>query len=69
MDLVSHTTAPIKTILKENLILVDPANSGGCPLDQLLGLEPEVDLLLGGVNSVGAVTDVAADLKIKTKIE
>jgi hypothetical protein len=69
MDLVSHTTVSIKQFLKENLILVDPADSGRCPLDQLLGLEPEVDLLLGGVNSVGAVTDVAADLKIKTKIE
>ena len=59
----------IKDRNHKNLIFVDPANSSGCPGDELLGLEPEVDLLLGGVDSVGAVTDVAADLKIKTKIE
>ena len=29
---------------------------------ELLGLEPEGDLLLGGLDGVGAVADVAADV-------
>jgi hypothetical protein len=33
----------------------------------LLGLEPESDLLLGGLDGVGAVADVAADVLWKKK--
>ena len=44
------------------LVFVDPADSGGGPGHQLFGLEPEVDLLLGGFNGVGAVANVTADL-------
>ena len=33
------------------------------PLDQLLGAEPEGNLFLRGLNGVGAVADVAADLE------
>jgi hypothetical protein len=53
-----------ETVIDEDFsIFVDPADAGGGPGDELLGLEPEVDLLLGGLDRVGAVADVAADLK------
>ena len=45
------------------LLLVDPVDGGRLPADELLGLEPERDLLLRRVDGVGAVADVAADLK------
>lgn len=32
---------------------------------ELLGLEPEGDLLLGGLDGVGAVADVAADVLLE----
>ena len=35
---------------------------------ELLGLEPEGDLLLGGLDGVGAVADVAADVLEKVKV-
>jgi proteasome assembly chaperone (PAC2) family protein len=34
---------------------------------ELLGLEPEGDLLLGGLDGVGAVADVAADVLVREK--
>ena len=43
------------------LVLVDPAVEGGLPADELLGLEPEGDLLLGGFHRVRAVGDVTAE--------
>ena len=43
--------------------LVDPALLGGLVHGELLGLEPEGDLVVGRLDGVGAVTDVAADLK------
>ena len=45
-------------------LLVDPVDGGRLPADELLGLEPERDLLLRRVDGVGAVADVAADLKL-----
>jgi hypothetical protein len=46
------------------LLLVDPVVAGLLPaLDLRLG-EPEVDLFLGGLNSVGTVADVTADVLI-----
>jgi proteasome assembly chaperone (PAC2) family protein len=35
---------------------------------ELLGLEPEGDLLLGGLDGVGAVADVAADVLVDIKL-
>ena len=43
-------------------LLVNPAHGDGVPVDELLGLEPQGDLLLGRLDCVGAVDDVAADL-------
>jgi hypothetical protein len=45
-----------------HLFLVDPVVRGLLPGLHLLGLEPESDLLLGSLNGVGAVADVAADV-------
>lgn len=43
-------------------LLVDPVEVGWLPAVDLLLLEPEVDLLLGAVDGVGAVADVSADI-------
>ena len=43
-----------------DFLLIDPVDSGRLPADELLGLEPERDLLLRGLDGVGAVADVAA---------
>lgn len=45
-----------------NLVLVDPGLGGGLPGDDLLWLEPESDLLLGVLDGVGTVADVASDI-------
>jgi hypothetical protein len=45
-----------------NLLLVDPVVGGLLPALELLRLEPESDLLLGRLDGVGAVADVAADV-------
>ena len=45
-----------------HLFLVDPVVGGLLPALELLGLEPKGDLLLGGLDGVGAVADVAADV-------
>ena len=44
------------------LLLVDPAVLSGSPALDLLLIEPESNLLLGGLHGVGAVADVAADV-------
>lgn len=43
------------------LVLVDPGAAGGRPVVELALVEPEGDLLLGGLDRVGAVHDVAAE--------
>lgn len=48
-----------------HLFLVDPVVGGLLPALELLGLEPEGDLLLGGLDGVGAVADVAADVLVR----
>jgi hypothetical protein len=45
-----------------HLLLVDPVVGGLLPALELLRLEPESNLLLGRLDSVGAVADVAADV-------
>lgn len=46
-----------------HLLLVDPLGLGGLPADDVALLEPESDLLLGVLDAVGAVADVAAGLE------
>ena len=48
-----------------NLLLVDPVVGGLLPGVELLRLEPESDLLLGRLDGVGAVADVAADVLLE----
>lgn len=43
-------------------LLVDPVELGSLPADELTLLEPESNLLLGVLDAVGAVADVAADV-------
>lgn len=45
-----------------HLLLVDPVVGGLLPGVDLALVEPKSDLLLGRLNSVGAVADVAADI-------
>ena len=47
-------------------LLVDPVLLSSFVAAEFLGLEPESDLLVGGLNSVRAVADVASNLKIKS---
>ena len=47
---------------QDNLVLIDPLVSSGLVAVDLLRLEPESDLLLGVLDRVGAVADVAADV-------
>ena len=42
-------------------LFVDPGGGGGLPADELLGLEPKGDLVVGALDGVGTVADVAAD--------
>jgi hypothetical protein len=52
-----------KKIERRNLsLLVDPVEGSALPGDELLGLEPEGNLLLGVLDAVGTVADVAADV-------
>lgn len=43
-------------------LLVDPVELGGLVADNLTLLEPQGNLLLGVLDGVGAVADVAADV-------
>jgi hypothetical protein len=43
-------------------LLVDPVELGSLVADDVTLLEPESDLLLGVLDGVGAVADVAADI-------
>lgn len=43
-------------------LLVNPLGLGGLPLEDLGRREPEGNLLLGVLNAVGAVADIAADI-------
>ena len=45
-----------------HLFLVDPLVVGLLPAVDLALVEPEGDLLLGGLDGVGAVADIAADV-------
>lgn len=43
-------------------LLVDPVLLGGGPVAELLRLEPEANLVVGRLNGIGAMADVAPDL-------
>lgn len=45
-----------------HLFLVDPLVLGLLPGLDLLWLEPQSNLLLGGLDGIGAVADVSADV-------
>ena len=45
-------------------LLVDPILLARVVATELLGLEPQSDLLVGGLHSVGPVADVAANLDL-----
>jgi hypothetical protein len=45
------------------LLLIDPRLGVASPSAKLLGLEPKCDLLLGRLDGIGAVADVAPDLQ------
>jgi hypothetical protein len=50
--------------LETSNLLVNPRGSSGLPLEDLGGSEPEVNLLLGVLDGVGTVADVAADILV-----
>ena len=45
-------------------LLVDPVLLGGGPVAELLRLEPKGNLVVGRLNSIRAMADVAPDLMI-----
>lgn len=52
-------------VYKLNYLFVDPVESGGLVAEDLLGLEPQRNLLLGGLDRVGAVADIATNINGK----
>ena len=46
-------------------LLVDPGHGGRLPVDELVFLEPESNFLLGRLDRVTSVADVAANLHQK----
>ncbi len=50
------------------VLLVHPVGIGWGPVGQVLGLEPEGDLLLGRLNSIRAVANVATNLKERSSV-
>jgi hypothetical protein len=53
---------PLGQVKRSDLLLVDPRLLGASPGDDLLWLEPKLNLMLGRVDGIGAVADVAADI-------
>lgn len=49
-------------VWKSLCLLVDPVELSRLPADNLTVLEPEGDLLLGTLNAVGAVADIATNV-------
>jgi len=50
-------------VVRDSLIFIHPADSGRGPWHELLSLEPEIDLLLGGLDGVRSVANITADLQ------
>ena len=57
-----HLNRCIYRLERHLRLLVDPVVLGGLPAGDLVLLEPESDLLLGVLDRVGTVADVAADV-------
>ena len=58
----------LQKVVNEIDLLVDPVLLGGGPGAELLGLEPETNLVVGRLNCVGAVADVTSDLMIQVLV-
>jgi hypothetical protein len=60
----AHTLPCISLCLRCSYLwlLVDPVSLGVLVRDDLLWLEPESDLVLGALNTIRTVADVAADI-------
>ena len=66
-DSCSSSVVPLhileKTAERRNIdLLIDPVLLGGGPVAEFFRFEPEGDLMIGRLNSVGAVADVAPNL-------
>ena len=46
--------------IQAKCLFVDPVSGDGLPVNELLRLEPQSDLLVGALDGVAAVADVAA---------
>ena len=55
-------TESLEAVVETPLLLIDPVVACALPAHQLLILKPEFDLLLGIVDAVAAVADVAANI-------
>ena len=52
----------VSAVLPGFRLFADPGVVRALPVEEFFRLEPEGDLLLGGLDGVGAVADVAADV-------
>lgn len=60
---ISTIIVPITSSYNGPNLLVEPGLLGRVPLDEVLVLEPQGNLLVGALDAVGAVADVAAHLQ------
>ena len=54
---------------ERHLLFVDPVVSDGLPVDQLLVIKPQSDLLLSTFHTIAAVTDVTGETENNEKTE
>ena len=57
-----NSTHCCSVVVNRSWLLVDPVMLGRLPALKLLRLEPQSDLLLGALDSIRAVADVATDI-------
>ena len=59
--MVTHNSK-LRQIIEKIDLLVDPVLLGGGPVAELLRLKPKGDLVVGRLNGIRAMADVAPDL-------